>query len=118
MWWMGSSQVKGARAFLAGILENSHALELRLLDKSEEFFEILVGFTGETHDERGTDGEIRNAGTHAPDQIPDPGSAGFALHAMSMRSLICWSGMSTYFNTLSQDAMVSISSSLQWAGWV
>ena len=67
-------------AFFLRVLEYADAVELGLFEEGEEFGEVFFGLAGEADDEGGADDEIRDACTHAGDQVADIGAIGLTLH--------------------------------------
>jgi len=73
-------QLVGAGSFLFRVGKHSGAFEAELLDEFQQFLEILLGFAGESYDERSTNAEAGNSCTHATKQVADVIAGGDALH--------------------------------------
>jgi len=70
----------GSGPFLLGILEDATTFKFEGLEELEKFLMVFFGLAGEAGDEGGSDGEVRNALSHALQEIPDVFSVGFAVH--------------------------------------
>jgi hypothetical protein len=72
----------GSSTVLIGIGEGAHPVELRFADELAELFEFLFGFSGEAHDERRTQSQIRDRPAHFGDRTEEDLGSASALHAL------------------------------------
>src|SRR6266516_7998389 len=76
---------RGARSFLARVLENTKPLESLLLDKVQQRLKFRFRFAGETDDKSCTQCDSGNAQTQLRDQCFNMRATGLASHSPNHR---------------------------------